>query len=75
MAAKTKPAEPKNPDAELGDERNSGRLKQLGGAEDDRWNNRITDRLLSALPIDQRNSEAWKEAMPLTVGGLVYWPQ
>ena len=52
------------------DPKPQGTLKALGGSERDEWNGHLSNLLAQALPVNQKNVEACKEAAIATLSGL-----
>src|SRR3982074_1470272 len=48
-----------------------GTLKALGGSERDEWNGRLSHLLAQALPVNQTNIDACREAATAALSGLV----
>jgi hypothetical protein len=49
----------------------NGEWKSLGGGERGQWNTRLSDLVIRALPIDQRNAKAVSQAGSAVAAGLV----
>jgi hypothetical protein len=49
----------------------NGEWKSLGGADRGQWNKRLSDLVIRALPIDQRNAKAVSEAGSAAAAGVV----
>jgi len=47
-----------------------GYLKPLGGGSRDEWNERLSNLVVQALPVDQNNLEACTEAATAALSGL-----
>ena len=48
-----------------------GEWKALGGSDRDQWNERLSDLVLGALPVNQTNAEAVSHAGSAVAAGIV----
>jgi len=48
-----------------------GKWKALGGSDRDQWNERLSDRVIGALPVNQTDSEAVSQAGSAVSAGIM----
>ena len=60
---------PKAINVDLGEAK--GELKPLGGSSRDKWNNRLTNLVASALPVSHKDIAAREEAASAVLSGIV----